>query len=347
MLFIVKKTIFSFLLFTFVFSLRLLIEIKKFIFYYDMRNSIKFSFLWKFLFVFILFSPLKILAQNYMWWNEIHHWNGYTVWYNYLTFSPAYMGPNALPVPEIKTGNINQNIVFSQNFVAQQIAGDLTLNLEDKLCIPLSKNVALIFFIVPLEYYKTDTLVRDRRAARERSGKGFAAGDLNIATLVQLFTETYKRPSLLLSINLRTASGGKMISARYTDAPGYYFDFSSSKQFNLNNSFKLKFYAQIGFYVWQTNLPNYPQDDAWEYGVGTDILYKKLIFKNQIGGYSGYLKNGDEPVVQRIIFKTNFDQKINFDLKFQKGWRDFKYNSLFLGMNFSFPRIASKKMLKN
>ncbi len=43
-------------------------------------------------------------AQDYSWWNLKHNWDGYSSWSDYLVVSPAYLGPNALPVPEVRKG---------------------------------------------------------------------------------------------------------------------------------------------------------------------------------------------------------------------------------------------------
>ena len=43
---------------------------------------------------------------DYTWWNEINNWDGITPWDQYIIKSPGFMGPNALPVPEMKTGRL-------------------------------------------------------------------------------------------------------------------------------------------------------------------------------------------------------------------------------------------------
>ena len=51
------------------------------------------------LIVLVLFS-LSAKAQ-FDWWNQIHNWDGATPWTQYMTYSHAYLGPNALPIPNV------------------------------------------------------------------------------------------------------------------------------------------------------------------------------------------------------------------------------------------------------
>ena len=64
--------------------------------------------------LFILFKP-DFCAQNpgeYDWWTEIHHWDGHTSWVQYMTISTSIN--NALPVPEIKTGQLSDEAQLEQ-----------------------------------------------------------------------------------------------------------------------------------------------------------------------------------------------------------------------------------------
>ena len=47
----------------------------------------------------VLFS---INAQAQLdWWNQTHNWDGTTPWTQYMKYSHAYLGPNAIPIPTL------------------------------------------------------------------------------------------------------------------------------------------------------------------------------------------------------------------------------------------------------
>jgi len=142
-------------------------------------------------------------------------------------------------------------------------------------------------------------------------------------------------PDILLGVTLRTASGGGLGNARYTDAPGYYFDLSAGKTFFEDRKVSLRPYVMLGFYVWQTNVEIWAQNDAFLYGVGVSLLNKKMEFSAKYGGYKGYIGNGDAPMVLRAnaIFKL---PKTHFKLSFQQGLQDYEYSTLSLGTVFFF-----------
>ncbi|TAE61269.1 MAG: hypothetical protein EAZ89_00720, partial [Bacteroidetes bacterium] len=53
-------------------------------------------FFWLFL---LLGSNMALFAQDAAWWSQTVGWDGVSHWSRYIRTSPAYMGPNALPVP--------------------------------------------------------------------------------------------------------------------------------------------------------------------------------------------------------------------------------------------------------
>ena len=293
----------------------------------------------KFFFFFVFFfSSFFSFSQSFIWWNEIHDWDGVTNCYRYLILSPKYLGPNALPVPEINNGSLLSNPSL---FVAAEnhyIKGDNTTNLYTSFRTPLfSDRVTLNLNFVPVEYYKMDTVTRDIRFARDYDAKGFSYGDLYVATYIQLVKDNDKYPDILLTINLKTASGGNLEAARFTDSPGYYFDISFGKDYVVNSKFikSMRHYAMIGFYCWQTNSDINYQNDAFLYGLGTSILFKNIEINNQFGGYIGYQDNGDKPMVYRFELKGNKSSTVNFNFRFQQGLNDFLYTSVRFGLDFN------------
>ncbi len=186
-------------------------------------------FLWMLL---ISFHSFLSYSQDYSWWNKKHNWDGVTSWSKYLIISPAYMGPNALPVPDFNNGTLKER--GSLKFAAEShfSKGDNTQNLFTRLYLPLyTDKVGLLISIIPFEHYKMDTITRDLRRTRDFDGKGFAGGDFYIGTFIQILKDKKHWPDMAVSINLKTASGTNLEAARYTETPGYFFDLSMGKNY--------------------------------------------------------------------------------------------------------------------
>ena len=80
-------------------------------------------------FVFgFLFLSIVGYSQGHDWWVEKHNWDRVSPWSDYIIFSPAYLGPNALPVPDSKNGKLPQNMHFELSFDSHFSKGDNTKN---------------------------------------------------------------------------------------------------------------------------------------------------------------------------------------------------------------------------
>lgn len=279
----------------------------------------------------LLLAGFLLAAQDYSWWNEKHNWDGVTSWTQYLIISPAYMGPNALPVPEVKKGILPKDRSFELGVDGHFGSGDRTWNLFSELFFPLfSDRVGLGISYVPFEFYETDTLTRDLRRSREYETRGMSLGDVYFGTYIQLLEEKHLCPDVLLSINLKTASGTQYVAARHTNAPGYFFDVSAGKKLFAGEGLvrSIRAYLQAGFYVYQTNLDEYMQNDAFQYGAGFDINTQRIHLEQQLGGYQGYLENGDRPLVYRVSILWKYNASLEFRARFQQGIVDFPFSSI-------------------
>jgi hypothetical protein len=275
-------------------------------------------------------------GDDYSWWNNKHNWDGISPWSDYLTVSPAYFGPNALPVPEIRDGNIETRVSLEGAADLHFSEGDNTQNLFLKLRYPFWEGrIAIEVFGVPVEHYIMDTITRDERAARCYNCEGTAMGDLYIGTMIQLLRDKGAWPDLVFGFTLRTASGNLLGDARFTDAPGYYFDLSAGKSYKLSSKFQIRPFAMIGFYVWQTNHDAWRQNDAFLYGLGLKAYSNAYEFNAKWGGYKGYIGNGDAPMVLRANAIYKF-KKVHLKLAFQQGLNDFEYTSVRVGGVFYF-----------
>ncbi len=287
------------------------------------------------LFLFILLAFSQSVFSQGTWWNIENNWDRITPWERYLTPSPGFMGPNAFPVPEIKSGKIQKSLTLETAIEGHFNQHEQTKDLFTRLFIPFkNKKVGLQFFIVPYEIYNYDAFIRAQRSSTDYDGQGVASGDLYITTHIQLLEDHRSIPDILLTINIKTASGNQYGAARFSDAPGYYFDLSFGKSFHLNQAetTSLRLYAMFGFYAWQTNLPDHFQDDAVIYGLGANLDFNYLSINQNFGGFSGYLHNGDCPSVYRIEIQSKLKGAVNYKLRFQYGMNDLDYRSFRLSM---------------
>lgn len=287
-------------------------------------------------------------SQNYDWWTAKHNWDGVTHWTQYITLVPAYMGPNALPVPDSKDGSLPEKTILELAVENHYLIGDNTTNLYSKLYIPLfSKRVGLSVSIVPIEYYVMDTLTRDIRRSIEYDGKGISGGDFYFGTYIQIVKDRPILPDILLTINFKTASGTNLAAARFTDTPGYFFDLSFGKDFRLNNSlFKsIRPFGLLGLYTYQTYYVNNLQNDAFLYGLGFNLLTEKMEIVNYLGGYVGYLNIGDRPMVYRLTLRSKKKSGVNYKLMFQQGIINIKYTTIRVGCEFNLDPMI-KRILK-
>ena len=285
--------------------------------------------------IFILFCifPFFGFSEDYIWWNIKHGWEpGKPGWRNYIHITPGYLGPNALPVPDVKKGVVplGANLEFGLDF--HFMAGDPTQNIFAKYYRSFAEGkIAFEFYGVVAEHYAMSEFIRDERIARDFDGKGIANGDLYFSTLIQV-VKGRKFPDTMFRMAGKTASGNQLEGARNTDSPGYFFDFSFSKEYAGRNE-KMTFlpFASFGFYSWQTNDEANLQNDAWMYGLGTDLEWSKWTVSNSLSGYSGYKKERDRPMVYTFDLKHHLKNK-TIRLQYLHGLRDWTYKTVKLSL---------------
>lgn len=278
--------------------------------------------------LFFLFICVQTYTQDFIWWNEVHNWDGYSHYTQYQTHSTSFMGPNALPVPEIKWGKLEEDLTFEFAFDEHFSPGDQTQNLYTRIFYPVTKGkIGLELSVVPVEYYQNDIETRDSRASRDYDGKGFSGGDIYIATYYQIVKDHRILPDILFTFNFKTPSGDNVEAARFTDMIAYFLDLSIGKDILKKETFSLRAFALIGFYCYDTYDFQHQQNDAPIYGIGFNAEFNKFIFGNSLGGYSGYLNIGDKPMVYRAYIYSKFSNNLNLKFQYQQGLRDFPYTS--------------------
>lgn len=299
-----------------------------------------------FFLILILFGKSSYAQEDFSWWVEKHNWDGVTPWNQYMTISSAYFGPNALPVPEIKNGLVDSASSVNISYDYYTSKGDKTQDFYLKGTLPLFKNrISIELNAVPIEWYKMDTITRDERAVRTKSGEGSAGGDIYVSTCVQI-VKNRKFPDALLRFALRTASGTHLRDARYTDAPGYYIDVSFGKSIFIKDKFirEVRFYADAGLYTYQTYDLQNLQNDCFLYGGGICLNSKKISWTNCIGGYCGYLDNGDRPVVYRSEFRI-LNSMHDYAVSYENGLHDYPYQKFRISYIFHIPTTSIFKKM--
>src|ERR1051325_6887565 len=219
---------------------------------------------------FFLFSCTPVFSQfvnetvaDYTWWNQQHHWDGIRNWSEYIIKSPGYMGPNALPVPFIRTGRVGETFSLENTAEAYTGYGEETYNTYHKLYMPMAADkIAFEIDYRPLEYFKTNDSIRNERFARTKRAEGFAIGDVWLTSIVQVLKENGMVPDATIDVSLKTTAGKELKNARHTNAPGYIFNATIGKTIYKSEGIlrSIKCYTMLGLYVWQTD-PN-EQDDA-------------------------------------------------------------------------------------
>lgn len=273
--------------------------------------------------------------EDFSWWEKIHHWDGHTSWVQYMTMSTSFMGPNSLPVPKAMNGLVDSSaeIEVAGNYHFSE--GDKTKDFYTRGYLPLfDHRMAVSLDVVPYEWFSTDTITRDIRSARTRSGKGGAGGDIYLYTDFQLVRNHTHIPDLLFQVCFRTASGTNLRNARFTDGPGYFFNLSCGKNYHVKNIW-LRPYLMIGFYAYQTFDLQHLQNDCFLYGGGIELSNNKIVLAESISGYDGYLQIGDKPLVYRSSLRIK-NQHLDWKISYEWGLNDFPFQTIAAGVIYHF-----------
>ena len=283
------------------------------------------------------FLTTKSFSQNepnWDWWAQnISQRNLPTDgrWRDYLIISPGFMGPNALPVPEISKGRVNNELRLETGLQGHFSPGDKTYNTYMDLNLNLAKDrVSLLVYGYLAEHFAMDTLTRDKRmlSGFYYNPEGWAVGDVYFGTEIQLWKAENSFADVMLRMITRAASGGKEGAARYTDTPGYYFDLSLGKTKTFEKM-AMRTNFMLGFYVWQTNILG--QNDALLYGIGSDFIFEKFDISTSLDGYIGYIDDGDKPMLWRVEFNRK-REKIDYLVQYQLGLIDNDYHAIKLSL---------------
>ncbi len=256
-----------------------------------------------------------------------------------------YFGPNANPVPDFTDATIPKNTELSIYGDYYFGYGDQTINPQLKIEIPLlSEKISIKIWNVPVEYYKVDDAIKERRMMIENSG--IATGDIYFQSRIGLVNELKKNISVILNATLKTASGSDFKNRRFFNTAGYYFDAEVGKSFQLTNQFldEIRVVGNGGFYSWDVQTPNLNvQDDAIMFGLKLLLKKKNISWENTISGYYGWIKRVPDYGDQPIIYSTKLNyvgSKNTFFLQYQYGIQYFPFNQIRVGVIFPLKTLT-------
>ena len=269
--------------------------------------------------IFSLFlSVMTVTAQDEHWRENM----------KLMIYSPRYFGPNAFPMPELRSGIINNRIELELRGEFHTFKGDQTHDIYGRLFIPIAEGrTGLELNYIFYEYYNmTQETVLERHAAGPTWAEG-VRGDLVINTFYKIFGNI-KWIDLLVEASLKTTGGKRLSDARYTDAAAYWFDLNTGFHLfrSVNASSFVRLQGLAGFYCWMTNDIIHRQNDAFLYSGGISGRYKNMSMQADLAGFHGYINNGDRPLILRS--KLNYEYRKNIlSLRYKHGIHDYLYDT--------------------
>lgn len=288
------------------------------------------------LLIICLLLPLLSIAQDEQWWRNTVQWDGVSGYQKYISYTPRFMGPNALPVPQTRNGIIDSIHQLQVSVSAHHTPGDFTINPSLYGTYVLVPGIiSFDAWYIPAEWYQSShTIKTERRTYYWFYNDHWAQGDFQLYTNVQLLKPEKHRWAAVLRLGYRFPSSSGLGAARFTDAPGYSIDVNTGRYINENHSLRWK--LMLGFYNWQMGNLVQQQNDALLAGTGLEWRKKQHKLDLSLTGYWGYLTiKGDDPMVLRLSYETQWKQSKAF-LRLQQGFFDNQFVSAEAGMGWLF-----------
>jgi hypothetical protein len=252
-----------------------------------------------------------------------------------LVYSPRYFGPNAFPIPELRSGRAPEHYELEARGEYHHYAGDRTKDIYLHALLPIVRGRAGVEIrFVALDKYKLTLETRDERNAagvESPSNQPYNSGDVVISAYYQLW-RSEKWLDAMFSFSLKTASGGRLSDARFTDASAYWIDFAAGRDLlrSGDRAYALRLQAMAGFYCWMTNDMVHRQNDAILYGAGLTGLLRRFTISSDLSGFSGYINNGDRPLLWRNNLQFEYRRNV-LSLRYAHGMKDSLYDTYSVG----------------
>jgi hypothetical protein len=251
-----------------------------------------------------------------------------------LVYSPRYFGPSAFPIPQLRFGQVGNQYELEARGQYHYYTGDRTTDLFTRALLPFVKGRAglEVSFLVVEKYKTTDATRKERHAIENECppNAGYC-GDV----VVSAFFSLLRNPRFcdaLFNFGLKTASGGRLCDARFTDAASYWFDLDLGRDLlrSADGSRALRLGALAGFYCWMTNSGVDRQNDAFLFGGGLSGRLGRFSLRSDLAGFSGYRDDGDHPLVWRNNFRFEFRKNV-LSLCYDHGMKDNLYDTYSIG----------------
>jgi len=258
------------------------------------------------------------------WWNQIHNWDGATPWTQYMKYSHAFLGPNAIPIPTLQRSDRSY---FKSSSQMSLIEDDSFLSLHNELHWDRG-HTQIHLTHQSIEYYRTSTELRDYRISRDEDSEGLLGGDV----LIDISTRLWERDqeTVWFTFHTKTAAG-PLPEARFTDAPGYAFFFSHQKSFGEIGRWTPTITTDVGFQVYQTHWVDYPQNDGFLGNIGLHLKKDETTMSARVRSFTGYFRDGDWPRLLELQWNNNlsFGQT---QLGWTRGLNDYPFSFLTVGV---------------
>ena len=249
-----------------------------------------------------------------------------------LTYSPRYFGPNAFPLPDLHDGTAAQMFEVELRGEYHHYQGDNTRDLFSRFVIPVVRGRAGIEVSWILrENYKLTEATRDERHAVDVKSPVHYGGDVVVTSFFQLL-KSKKIFDATVTANIKTASGGRLCDARFTDAAAYWLDMTVGRNLweDATEKYNIRLQVMGGFYCWETNKIDHRQNDAALFAGGLSTRLDHFFFQTDLIGFRGYENNGDRPLKWRNTLRYQFSKNI-ISLRFNHGMKDSLYDSYSVG----------------
>ena len=254
--------------------------------------------------------------------------------------APGYFGPNAFPVPEMSDATTSSRWkaeLYSDFFVGTmgEPGDDYTTDIFARLTIPLfSPRVNLAIWGSLYEFFHSGPSVNQRRRLLYEGDVDYhTPGDIYVSTEFQTFLQQKHGFDMTVRAVLKSASGDRYEYARYYDSPGYFFDATFGRGFDLSDKVKARVALSGGFLCWQTD--NGRQNDAVMYGALASLAAGSAVMSVQYGGYVGWERDGDCPMTLRADLGWAFGD-LSVRAGWQMGFHDWPFHQFRVGLEYRF-----------
>lgn len=257
--------------------------------------------------------------------------------------APAFFGPNAFPVPDMSDGRTSSDLKFelyADNFfgtmASESVMDDFAADVFARVTIPLfTPRVNLTLWMPVYEYFSTGPEVNDyRRVKGEGRITGWLPGDVYVSTDIMLFTQKKHHIDAVVRAVLKSASGHRWYEARNYDSPGYFFDVTAGRSFNLGPKTSFRTALSTGFLCWQTD--NGRQNDAVMYGLHASLASGVFHLETEYGGYVGWEQHGDAPMTLKTTVSWDIGD-FSVRLMHQAGFIDWPFHQIRAGVEYRIP----------